>query len=81
MYETKDTDWRRPFNPDRPTGNELTLGAVAKLSDAAAEARAAFAKFAADIAKHADDLAAIAKRLARLEKQSADDAAPRAIIR
>jgi hypothetical protein len=61
VYETKDDDWRRPFDPDRPTGASLTIGSVAKLADAAAEARQMFGKLD-------DTLADLARRLAKLEE-------------
>lgn len=72
MYETKDNDWRRPLDPD--TAAVLTIGAIGKLASAAAEARATFAKFD-------DALTDIERQIEQLEKQSADDAAPRAIVR
>lgn len=66
MHITKDDDWRRRFDPDRPTGAELTLCSIGKFSSAVADAKAeALAMFA----EHDAALAKLSERIAELETE------------
>lgn len=40
---------RRPFDPNKPSGGEITCGNIGKLAEAAAENRAAIAKLEASV--------------------------------
>lgn len=55
MYELSNDDplvrSRRPFDPNRPSGSEITVGNIAKIAEAAAENRAALVKLEAEVAK------------------------------
>jgi uncharacterized coiled-coil protein SlyX len=68
MYVTPDDD------PVFSVGATLTTGAIRKLSDAAAEARAVMAKIDAD-------LAGLSARLEHLEQQRRDESVLRRLIR
>ena len=64
MHEYTDTEWRRQFDPNRPSGAELTLGSIGKISGAVAEARENIAKTEAAIRD-------LNRRLDALEKTAA----------
>jgi hypothetical protein len=75
MYEIKDSDpllRSRRFDPNRPSGSEITVGSISKLSAAAAELRADNGNTLAKLAKFETQFkATLADLSKRIDAQAA----------